>query len=126
MPFNKACISNRIWIVNNLWKLFKELILDMQHNSDSSHEWNYDRIISNQIAGQSPRHTVRTLIIRQSLHGLMKGQHGLHTQHNSANGEQNHTYDGDVCLRLGKKVMQILCDSHILLTNSWPSLWCEF
>ena len=38
MPFNKACISNRIWILNNLWKLFKELILDMQHNSDSSYE----------------------------------------------------------------------------------------
>lgn len=64
MPFNKARISNQIWILNNLWKLFKELILDMQHNSDPSYEQNYYRVISNQIAGQSLRHTIRMFIIR--------------------------------------------------------------
>lgn len=47
----------------------------------------------------------------------MKGQYRLHTQHDSANEKLNYTYDGDVCLRLRKKVMQILCDPHILLTK---------
>lgn len=37
---------------------------------------------------------------------------------------KNYTYDGDVCLRLRKKIMQTLFDPHILLTNIRASLHC--